>query len=226
MAEDSRDSTSAGEAGSHLSASTPNIDSTKPKHEFPQSQVGKLWDAFGNPEEPVNMLANASYKPRGKDPKDVSYSEVVGDVSMSQISSFYKAPCARESLLTGIGAGFGIGGIRGVFGGASQFPVLDFFLYLGARPIANILCLGMRSLWSAGNWAVGIFAITSLAAYELCRRQRIEEMHGMKQAVELMKELKEKKQRDKEKAIEAAALRTEEERQKKSWTNPSNYKFW
>jgi len=41
-----------------------------------------------------------------------------------------------------------------------------------------------------------------------------------------MKELKEKKQRDKEKAIEAAALRTEEERQKKSWTNPSNYKFW
>lgn len=84
----------------------------------------------------------------------------------------------------------------------------------------------MRSLWSAGNWAVGVFAVTSLAAYELCRRQRIEEMHGMKQAVELMKELKEKKQRDKEKAIEAAALRTEEERQKKSWTNPSNYRFW
>jgi cytochrome c oxidase assembly protein subunit 20 len=84
----------------------------------------------------------------------------------------------------------------------------------------------MRSLWSAGNWAVGVFAVTSLAAYEFCRRQRIEEMHGMKQAVELMKELKDKKQRDKEKAIEAAAIRAEEERQKKSWTNPSNYKFW
>ncbi|KAJ5751629.1 hypothetical protein N7520_008546 [Penicillium odoratum] len=201
MAEDSRDSASVQEAGSHLPASTPNTDPTKPKHDFPQSQVGKLWDAFGNPEEPVNMLANASYKPRGKNPKDVSYSEVVGDVSMSEISSFYKAPCARESLLTGIGAGFGIGGIRGVFG-------------------------GMRSLWSAGNWAVGAFAITSLAAYEFCRRQRIEEMHGMKQAVELMKELKDKKQRDKEKAMEAAAQRAEEERQKKSWTNPSNYKFW
>ena len=78
------------------------------------------------------MLANASYKPRGKDPKDVSYSEVVGDVSMSQISSFYKAPCARESLLTGIGAGFGIGGIRGVFGGASQSSVLGFSFMPGS----------------------------------------------------------------------------------------------
>lgn len=41
-----------------------------------------------------------------------------------------------------------------------------------------------------------------------------------------MKELKEKKQRDKAKAVEAAAKRAEEERQKKSWTNPANYKFW
>ena len=111
MTDDPRDS------GSHLPASTPSTDPKKPKHEFPQSQVGKLWDAFGNPEEPVNALANSTFKPRGKDPKDVSYSDVVGSLSVSEISSFYKAPCARESLLTGIGAGFGIGGIRGVFGG-------------------------------------------------------------------------------------------------------------
>ncbi|KAJ5608948.1 hypothetical protein N7528_009515 [Penicillium herquei] len=201
MTDDSRDSSAPQEPGSHLPASTPNTDPTKPKHDFPQSQVGKLWEAFGNPEDQVNMLSNASYKPRGKDPKDVSYSEVVGDVSVSELSTFYKKPCARESLLTGIGAGFGVGGIRGVFG-------------------------GMRSLWSAGNWAVGVFAITSLGAYEFCRRQRNEELHGMKQAVELMKELKDKKQRDKEKAMEEAAKRAEEERQKKSWTNPSNYKFW
>lgn len=48
----------------------------------------------------------------------------------------------------------------------------------------------------------------------------------MKQAVELMKELKDKKQRDKEKAVEEAAKRAEEETRKKSWTNPVNYKFW
>ncbi|KAJ5693014.1 hypothetical protein N7462_002437 [Penicillium macrosclerotiorum] len=202
MAGDSQNSGSSQEPGSHLPASTPNTtDPTKPRHEFPQSQVGKLWDAFGNPEEPVNALANATYKPRGKNPNDISYSDVVGTVSISEISSFYKAPCARESLMTGIGAGFGIGGTRAIFGGT-------------------------RALWSAGNWAVGIFAITSLGAYEFCRRRRIQELHGMKEAVELMKELKEKKLRDKEKAAVEAAQRAEEERRKKSWTNLSNYKFW
>lgn len=117
MADDSRDRSTFEEPGSHLPASTPSTDPKKPKHEFPKSQVGKLWDAFGDPEDRVNVLANASYKPRGKDANDVSYSEVVGNMSMSEISSFYKAPCARESLLTGIGAGFGIGGVRGLFGG-------------------------------------------------------------------------------------------------------------
>ncbi|KAJ5211830.1 uncharacterized protein N7498_003476 [Penicillium cinerascens] len=201
MSEDPREPGSSQEPGSHLPASIPNTDPKKPRHDFPQSQVGKLWDAFGDPENRVNALANATYKPRGKDPKDVSYSDVVGTVSVSEISSFHKAPCARESLLTGIGLGFGAGGIRGVFG-------------------------GMRSLWSAGNWAVGVFAVTSLAAYEFCRRQRIEELHGMKQAVDLMKQVKEKKQRDKDRAAEEAAKRAEEERRRKSWTNLSNYKFW
>lgn len=121
MAEDSRDSSSSQEPGSHVPASTPSTDPKKLQHEFPQSQVGKLWDAFGNPDERVNVLANASYKPQGKDPKDVSYSDVVGSVSMSEIFSFYKAPCARESLLTGIGAGFGIGGVRGIFGGTYTY---------------------------------------------------------------------------------------------------------
>lgn len=117
MADNSRESSSSQEPGSHLPASIPSTDPKKPKHEFPQSQVGKLWDAFGDPEDRVNVLANATYKPQGKNPKDVSYSEVIGDLSISQISSFYKAPCARESLMTGIGAGVGIGGVRATFGG-------------------------------------------------------------------------------------------------------------
>lgn len=83
----------------------------KPKHEFPKSQVGKLWDAFGNPEEPINLMA-----PNAKQ-KDVSLTEAVKSISLNDFFSFYKAPCARESLLTGLGAGFGIGGIRGILGG-------------------------------------------------------------------------------------------------------------
>ncbi|KAL4739497.1 hypothetical protein BDV11DRAFT_116843 [Aspergillus similis] len=169
----------------------------KTKYELPKSQVGKLWEAFGNPEDQVNMLPTA----HGKKTNDISVTEAMKSLPLNSATSFYKAPCARDSLLLGIGAGFGVGGVRGVLG-------------------------GMRSLWSACNWAVGVFAITSLAAHEFCQRRRIQELDGMKQAVEMMKELKLKKQREKEeKAAEAARL-AEEERKRKSWTNLANYKFW
>ncbi|RHZ67993.1 hypothetical protein CDV55_103241 [Aspergillus turcosus] len=174
----------------------------KTKYELPKSQVGKLWEAFGDPEESANALANTGYNGAKKDANDVSVTEAMKSMSLKEVTSFYKAPCARDSLLLGIGAGFGIGGVRGVLG-------------------------GLRSIWTACNWAVGAFAITSLAAHEFCQRRRVQELDGMKQAVELMKELKLKKQREKEKQIaEEAARLAEEEKKRKSWTNLSNYKFW
>ena len=50
----------------------------------------------------------------------------------------------------------------------------------------------------------------------------------MAEALDLMNQLKAKKQREKDTAAEEAALhaRLAEEERKKSWTNPSNYKFW
>lgn len=74
-----------------------------------------------------------------------------------------------------------------------------------------------------------MFAITSLASYEYCRWRRNNELSGMAEALDLMNQLKAKKQREKDTAEEEAALRVrlaEEERKSKSWTNPSNYKFW
>lgn len=76
---------------------------------------------------------------------------------------------------------------------------------------------------------MGTFAIASIAAHEICQRRRVKEIDGMKQAVELMRELKVKKQKEKEHkkaADEAARQAEEEERRRKSWTNLSNYKFW
>ncbi|PWY92539.1 cytochrome oxidase biogenesis protein, Cox20 subunit [Aspergillus heteromorphus CBS 117.55] len=194
MADDTREST----------VSTPEPQGSpktnRPKHDLPQSQVGKLWDAFGNPEEPVNMLPSAGVK-SGSKSKDITVTDAMKSMSFENVTSFHKAPCARDSLLLGIGAGFGVGGVRGVVG-------------------------GLRSLWSASNWAVGAFAITALAAHEFCQRRRIEELDGMKQAVELMKELKVKKQREKEQKAEEVARLAEEKRKRESWTNLSNYKFW
>ncbi|PKX91973.1 COX20 family protein [Aspergillus novofumigatus IBT 16806] len=205
MADDTRDPTSHIPVA-HTNEQTASEDSSssrkKTKYELPKSQVGKLWEAFGNPEESANVLSNTGYNGAKKDANDVSVTEAVKSMSLKEVTSFYKAPCARDSLLLGIGAGFGIGGLRGVLG-------------------------GLRSIWTACNWAVGAFAITSLAAHEFCQRRRVQELDGMKQAVELMKELKLKKQREKEKQMaEEAARLAEEEKKRKSWTNLSNYKFW
>ncbi|KAL4796878.1 hypothetical protein BDV19DRAFT_387749 [Aspergillus venezuelensis] len=169
----------------------------KPKYERSQSQVGKLWEAFGNPEDQVNMLPNAT----GKKANEVSMMEAVKTMPLHTTTTFYRTGCARDSLLYGIGAGFGIGGVRGILG-------------------------GMRSIWSACNWAVGVFAVTSLGLHEFCRHRRKQELDGMKQAVEMMAQLKMKKQREKEEQVAEAARLAEEEKKRKSWTNPSNYKFW
>ncbi|KAL5340053.1 hypothetical protein BJX70DRAFT_130727 [Aspergillus crustosus] len=197
MADDTRKSTVVSPAPNGADQPSDLPPKPKTKHELPQSQVGKLWDAFGNPEEPVNMLPTAT----GKKANDVSVTEAMKSMSLTNASSFYKTPCARDSLLLGIGAGFGVGGVRGVLG-------------------------GVRSIWTACNWAVGVFAITSLATYEFCQRRRIQELDGMKQAVVLMKELKIKKQREKEQQVAEAARLAEEEKKRKSWTHLPNYKFW
>ena len=133
MAEDSRDPSSLSKAGSNTQIPNDLADSQKPKYNPSQSQTGKLWDAFGNPEEPVNALAKATYKPRGKDPKDVSYSEIIGTFPVSEMTTLHKRPCARESLLTGIGVGFGVGGLRGVLKGISTFFLVFVYQNHGAN---------------------------------------------------------------------------------------------
>ena len=53
-------------------------------------------------------------------------SDAMKSLSLKDASTFYKMPCARDSLMLGIGAGFGVGGVRGVLGGMFS----SFFLYL------------------------------------------------------------------------------------------------
>ncbi|EER23246.1 hypothetical protein CPC735_046160 [Coccidioides posadasii C735 delta SOWgp] len=202
MAEDFRDTSQPAPDGSSQPPS--ETGPKRPKHEFPKSQVGKLWDAFGNPEEPVNLMPGGTYNSAGGKPKEVTVMDAVKSLSTNDFTSFYKAPCARDSLLVGIGTGFGIGSLRVVLG-------------------------GLRSLWAASNWAVGSFAVASILTHQYCQRKRVKEMDGMKEAVQLMRELKIKKQKEQAEAQrkqEEEARLAEEERKRKSWTNLSSYKFW
>jgi cytochrome c oxidase assembly protein subunit 20 len=88
----------------------------KPKHKFPKSQLGQLWDEFGNPKDRPNLMGN--YDPAGRPPKEPTYLEAAKTLSAETMNSFYKTACARDSLLIAIGTGFGVGGIAAVLGGA------------------------------------------------------------------------------------------------------------
>lgn len=101
----------------------------KPKYET-QTQVGKLWDAFGDPEQSANKLAGAN-NPRDSDTKDVSVTGVLKSMSFDNIKSFYRGPCARDSLLTGIGVGFATGGLRSVLGG--MLPTITVYCAVESR---------------------------------------------------------------------------------------------
>ncbi|EMD40098.1 hypothetical protein CERSUDRAFT_45537 [Gelatoporia subvermispora B] len=65
-------------------------------------------------------------------------------------------PCARNSLLSGIASGAGVGVIRGMSAGA----------------------------FVASNWAVGTFMLVSMGTWSICRRAREDERRKLQQVVE------------------------------------------
>jgi len=89
----------------------------RPKHDFPQSQAGKLWDAFGNPEESENTLPGGTYNSAGGKPAPVTWKDAFSFSYNSKGPAWYQTPCARDSLLVGIGGGGAVGGVSFILKG-------------------------------------------------------------------------------------------------------------
>ena len=49
--------------------------------------------------------------------KEASYSDALRSIKLSDFQEIHTKPCVRDAFLTGIGSGFGIGGVRAVLGG-------------------------------------------------------------------------------------------------------------
>jgi len=77
-----------------------------------------MWEAFGNPEERINEIPGGTYNSAGGRPAEVTWRDAF---KFSQLRKdgppWYQTPCARDSLLVGIGAGGAVGGIRFVLRG-------------------------------------------------------------------------------------------------------------
>ncbi|EAQ83560.1 hypothetical protein CHGG_09964 [Chaetomium globosum CBS 148.51] len=126
-------------------------------------------------------------------PRRPTITEAAQSIKPGDFLTFHQAPCARTGLLTGIGAGAAVGGIRWIMG----------------LPIPR-----------AANWAVGAGALGAIAQYEYCQLKRMQEREKVKRVVEVYaaKQAREKREKYEEEKRERERLeREEEERNKKRW---------
>lgn len=49
--------------------------------------------------------------------KEAGVFDALKSIKVTEFTEVHKKPCVRDSLLTGIGGGFGIGGVRAIWGG-------------------------------------------------------------------------------------------------------------
>ena len=117
MADDTRQ-TNTVPSGDLARSDPPPPKRGSPKHDFPKTQAGKMWDALGNPAEPANTMPGGTYNTAGGKPPELSWKDAFTFQHEGNKYSWYQAPCARDSLLVGMGSGGAVGGLRFILKGA------------------------------------------------------------------------------------------------------------
>jgi cytochrome c oxidase assembly protein subunit 20 len=124
MAEDSRKAAAQKLDEEEQAALQQQLDERRARHkrrkDFPQTQAGKLWDAFYDPNNPVNEMPGGTYNSAGGKPKEVTWRDAFNfDKLDPKMPWFFQTGCGRDSLLVGMGAGGAVGGVhfilRGLF---------------------------------------------------------------------------------------------------------------
>ncbi|KAF2144388.1 uncharacterized protein K452DRAFT_266155 [Aplosporella prunicola CBS 121167] len=148
---------------------------------------GKVYEAVAAPQQRQNpniMPGGTQHTAGGEKVEELALSKAVGMIQPHEFFEIHKYPCVREALLTGIGTGFGIGGIMGIWG---------------------------KPLMKSCNWAMGAFCIMSIGGYEFCKRKIQLEKEGLTRAVEVMERKKDEKKIRREQAIAARRKAKEEQ---------------
>ena len=83
--------------------------------------AGRQWeDPKAQPYKPpenANMMAGGTMHTAGGEMAEVSLTNAIGSIKAEEFQEIHKKPCVRTALMTGIGAGFGLGGARAILGG-------------------------------------------------------------------------------------------------------------
>ena len=97
---------------------TTNVPGTA--QEMPSSAPGTAHEPPAVPVAPPNANAlpgGSGLNTAGGKTKEAGVFDAVRSIKLEDFKEVHKKPCVRDSLLTGIGGGFGIGGIRAILGG-------------------------------------------------------------------------------------------------------------
>lgn len=79
-----------------------------------------------NPPENANLLAGGTQNTAGGRIPEVSIGRAFeGGIKWNDFAELPKKPCVRDALMTGIGAGFALGGVRTIFGGEQMVKILS-----------------------------------------------------------------------------------------------------
>ncbi|KAH0439400.1 hypothetical protein CcaCcLH18_02877 [Colletotrichum camelliae] len=139
--------------------------------------------------DPKNFQANFPVQESAQKPTTAW--EVVKNIKSEDFTKVAQAPCARDGLLTGIAAGFVVGGLRLVFKG---------------------------TIGKASNWAVGSFLLGAAGRHEYCQYERLQERIRMKRTVEVYQEsMAEKRRREAAAAMEQKAEEAAVKASQKAW---------
>ncbi|KAM6478988.1 cytochrome oxidase biogenesis protein, Cox20 subunit [Trichoderma sp. SZMC 28011] len=120
-----------------------------------------------------------------------AFAEAVSMIKKDDFANVANTPCARQGLLTGIGAGAGLGGLKFVIQGNAA---------------------------KSANWAVGFFLLGSIASYEYCQYQRRAEKIQMKRHIEVVTQnRKEQAKKLAEERREQLRIEEEQRARNKAW---------
>lgn len=96
------------------------------------------------PPENANELPGGNLNTAGGKVRDANIADALKAVTVDDFKEIHKKPCVRDAFLPGIGAGFAVGGIRAIMGGAS-----------GATSVltrSNGHSPGVRSMYLGGRY--------------------------------------------------------------------------
>lgn len=88
------------------------------------TQVNKTYERFNSPAavppENANALPGGTLNTAGGRVRNATIVDALRTLKLEDFKELHKKPCARDALLAGIGAGFGMGGLRAIMGGLSS----------------------------------------------------------------------------------------------------------